>query len=259
MLRPFPQYPGISDLWGDVANASYNSMQVVVNKRLSQGLAINSNYVWRKAFSDDTGSRSAYNWGIERAQQVDPTNTLNILFVYTLPFGKGQIGGGQSRVAGHYQRLAGFRHQHVPFGIRFGTIAASCNLPNAGGCYADYAANFSGNVRINGDYGSGDVRTATYVNKAAFANPAAFNYGNTPRTGAFELRGPSNSNQSFSLKREFQVQESWKVALQADALNVFNWVRFAIPNLNITSANFGQITAIANSPRVVQLNMRFSF
>ena len=260
MLRPFPQYPGISDLWGDVANASYNSMQVVVNKRLSHGLAINSNYVWSKAFSDDTGSRSAYNWGIERAQQVDPTNTLNILFVYALPFGKGQIGGGQSRVVQGI--ISGWQVSGISTfrsGSRFGTIAASCNLPNAGGCYADYAANFSGNVRINGDYGSGDVRTATYVNKAAFANPAAFNYGNTPRTGAFELRGPSNSNQSFSLKREFQVRESWKLALQADALNVFNWVRFAIPNLNITSANFGQITAIANSPRVVQLNMRFSF
>src|SRR5262249_23093301 len=68
MLRPFPQFPGISDLWGDVANASYNSLQVLVNKRLSKGLVFNSNYVFAKAFGDDTGSRSAYNWKTEKAQ-----------------------------------------------------------------------------------------------------------------------------------------------------------------------------------------------
>ena len=144
-------------------------------------------------------------------------------------------------------------------GILFASILASCNLPNAGSCYADYNPAFSGDVRIHGNYGSGDVRTTSYVNKSAFASPAAFNYGTTPRTGAYGLRGPRNSNQSLSLKREFIVRERWKLAIQADALNLFNWVRFSNPNLTVTSANFGQITAISNSPRVVQFNARFSF
>ena len=90
-------------------------------------------------------------------------------------------------------------------------------------------------------------------------SPASFTYGNTPRTGAFGLRGPSNSNQSVSLKREFPIHENWKLSLQADALNVFNLVRFGSPNLNITNANFGKITGVSNSPRVVQIVGRFSF
>lgn len=260
MLRPFPQYPGISDLWGDVANANYNSMQVILNKRLSHGLVVNSNYVVSKAFSDDTGSRSAYNWKIEKAQQVDPRHTINVLAVYTLPFGKGEHWTSTNRLVEGV--MSGWQLSSITTyrsGILFGTIAASCNLPNAGGCDADYAANFSGAVRINGDYGSGDVKTVSYVNKAAFANPAAFTYGNTPRTGAYGLRGPTNSNQNVSLRREFRIHERWKIAIQADALNVFNWVRFANPNLNITSSNFGQITAISNTPRVLQMNARFSF
>lgn len=260
MLRPFPQYPGISDLWGDVANANYNSLQVIVNKRLSHGLTVNSNYVYSKAFSDDSGSRSAYNWKTEKAQQVDPANTLNVLFLYTMPFGKGQRWTSSSRVVEGV--LSGWQISGITTyrsGILFGTIPASCNLPNAGGCYADYASNFSGPVRINGAYGSGNVRGTPYVDKAAFANPAAYTYGTTPRTGAYGLRGPSNSNQNLSLKREFGIREGWKVSLQADALNVFNWVRFSNPNLNITASNFGYITATSNSPRVLQLNARLTF
>jgi hypothetical protein len=260
MLRPFPQYPGISDLWGDVANANYNSLQVIVNKRLSHGLVLNSNYVFSKAFSDDTGSRSAYNWKTEKAQQVDPSHTLNVLLVYSMPFGKGQKFTSSNRIT--QGLMSGWKISSITTyrsGTLLASILASCNLPNAASCYADYNPTFSGDVRINGNYGSGDVRTVSYLNKSAFASPAAFTYGTTPRTGAYGLRGPSNSNQSVSLKREFAVKERFKFGIQADALNVFNWVRFANPNLTVTSANFGQITAISNSPRVVQLNARFSF
>src|SRR5262249_39653964 len=140
----------------------------------------------------------------------------------------------------------------------FGTIAASCNTPSAGSCYADYNPAFSGPVRINGAYGSGDVRSAVYLDINAFKNPAAFTYGTTPRTGAYNLRGPSNSNENVSLRREFPIRESWKLTFVADALNVFNWVRFAAPNLNITNSNFGKITGVANSPRVVQLSLRLT-
>jgi len=62
-----------------------------------------------------------------------------------------------------------------------------------------------------------------------------------------------------SLRREFVIHEGIKLALVADALNVFNWVRFAPPNINITNTSFGKITAVANSPRVVQFNARVTF
>jgi hypothetical protein len=261
MLRPFPQYQGVTDAWGDVANSTYNSLQVTLNKRLSHGLVFNSNYVWSKSFGDDTGTRSAYNWKTEKAQQIDPAHTLNVLVVYNLPFGKGKSPGAGHRaiemLAGNWQ-LSGITTYRS--GMLFGTIGASCNTPNAGSCYADYNPAFNGPVRIGGAYGSGDVKgSAVYVDKNAWMSPAPFTYGNTPRTGAFGLRGPSNSNQSISLKREFPIYEKWKVALQADALNVFNWVRFSAPNLVITNVNFGKITSVSNSPRVVQIVGRFNF
>src|SRR5437762_216640 len=89
-------------------------------------------------------NRGTWTWGIEKAQQIDPTHTLNVLFVYSLPFKSVLAKGWQ--VSG----ITTYRS-----GQLFGTIAASCNLPNAGGCYADYANGFSGPLRINGEYGSG--------------------------------------------------------------------------------------------------------
>lgn len=261
MLRPFPQYQGVTDAWGDVANSTYNSLQVTLNKRLSRGLVFNSNYVWSKSFSDDTGSRSAYNWKIEKAQQVDPANAINVLLVYTLPFNNGQHLQGVHRAVGMLisnWQLSGITTYRS--GTLFGTIGAACNTPNAGSCYASYNPAFNGPVRIGGDYGSGDVKgSAVYLDKNAFVSPATFTYGDTPRTGAFGLRGPSNSNESISLRRDFAIREKWKFSLQADALNAFNWVRFAMPNLVITNSNFGKITGVANSPRVVQLVARFNF
>jgi hypothetical protein len=260
MLRPFPQYPGVTDLWGDVANDNYNSLQVILNKRTSHGLTFNANYFFSKAFSDDTGSRSAYNWGIEKAQQVDPSHNLNVLLLYALPFGKGQrlLAGNKvvEAITSHWQISSITTYRS---GALFGTIGASCNTPSAGSCYADYNPNFSGPVRINGGYGSGDVRSAVYLDVNAFKSPAAYTYGTTPRNGAYNLRGPSNSNENVSLRREFVIREGWKISLVADALNVFNWVRFGMPNLTITNTSFGKITGVLNSPRVVQFTARFSF
>ena len=260
MLRPFPQYQGIGDVWGDVANSNYNSLQVTLNKRLSHGLVFNSNYVWSKAFSDDAGSRGAYNWKTEKAQQIDPAHTVNVLMVYTLPFGKGQhfdpVNPVLRKVVGNWQISSITTYRS---GQLFGIFTTNCNTPNAGSCYASYNRAFDGPVHIGGDYGSGDVRSAVYLDRNAFIQPAPFTYGDTPRTGAYGLRGHSNSNESVSLKRDFVVREGWKLALQADALNVFNWVQFANPNIATNNANFGKITGVANTPRVLQLVARFNF
>ncbi|HYM05239.1 MAG TPA: hypothetical protein VEU11_01645, partial [Terriglobales bacterium] len=222
MLRPFPQYSGVSDVWGDVGNSNYNSLQASLAKRLSRGLVFNFYYTFSKGFDDTAGSRSAYNWGTEKAQSILPSHVITAFFVYRLPFGQGQIGAGNAvveRLASNWQ-LSGITTYGS--GSGFGSIGANCNTPNAGSCYADYNPNFSGPVRINGSYGSGDLlgpHPPAFLDKNAFLSPAPFTYGSTPRTLVDGLRNPSSSNQSVSLRREFHVRESWRLEFQADAFN----------------------------------------
>jgi hypothetical protein len=272
MLRPWPQYSGVTDLWGDVGNSNYNSFQFYMNKRLSHGLTFNFNYVYAKAL-DDTGanavtgqtatSRTAYNWITEKAVTQLPAHTLNLLFVYELPFGKHhKLTGGSAvieNIIGGWQTSGIVTYRS---GTLIGTIAAACNLPNAGGCYANYNPAFSGAVRINGGYGSGDLlgsNPPAFLDKNAFASPAAYTYGNTPRTGAFGIENPGSYNADLSLRRTFPIHESIKLTFQADAINALNLVNFSAPPTNITSSNFGKISGQSNRPRTLQLSARFSF
>jgi hypothetical protein len=134
-------------------------------------------------------------------------------------------------------------------------------LPSAGTCYADFNPTFTGAVRINGNYGDGDVLGATppsYIDRAAFQSPAPFTYGSTPRTLAHNLRNPSAFNQDVSVRRNFRISRM-TLGLGADVFNVFNTVVFGGIPTNITNANFGRVSSQANTPRVGQIKVRLEF
>jgi len=90
-------------------------------------------------------------------------------------------------------------------------------------------------------------------------SPAAFTFGNTPRTLAFDdLRNPSSFNQDLSIRRDFHVAAT-KLGLGLDVFNVFNTVVFGGIQTNITSASFGRVSAQVNNPRVAQIKVRLEF
>ena len=92
--------------------------------------------------------------------------------------------------------------------VRSGSIGAACNLPNAGTCYADFNPNFTGDVRINGDYGDGDVLGAnppSYIDRAAFQSPARSPTGTRRGRSRFDLRNPNYFNQDLSVRRDFRI------------------------------------------------------
>jgi hypothetical protein len=49
MLRPFPQYNGIGDPYGNVGQVNYQALQASLQQRLSHGLTFNVNYTYSKA------------------------------------------------------------------------------------------------------------------------------------------------------------------------------------------------------------------
>ena len=137
-------------------------------------------------------------------------------------------------------------------------------MPQAGTCWASYNPAFSGPVRINGDWGDGNVLGAVanatpYIDSRAFVSPASFTYGNTPATGAHGLRNPNFFNQDLSLTRNFHIYESLALVFGVDSFNVFNSVRFGGINTNITNASFGKVSAQTNLPRVFQFKLRLEF
>ena len=263
MLRPFPQYSGVTDVYGDVARSTYHSLQVTAEKRAAaDGLTVGFNYTYSRT-KDNQTARTGYDLDQDFAIGVnDQPHVWNAIVVYKMPFGaEGKLGSGRPVVRAIVRdwQLSGITQFRS--GRPLGSILAACNLPSAGTCYADFNPAFSGSVRINGDYGDGDVLGANppaYIDRTAFQSPAAFTYGNTPRTLAFDLRNPSSFNQDLSIRRDFPVA-GLKLGLGVDVFNVFNTVVFGGIQNNITNASFGRVSSQVNTPRVAQIKVRLEF
>jgi hypothetical protein len=266
MLRPFPQYGGISDPYGNVGQTNYHAMQASLQQRLSRGLTYNVNYTFSKSLGNIFGIRSAYLGNLDKTiGNTDMPHVFNAFFNYDLPFGKGRTYDTDNKVV--RALISGWQFsgiQRFASGTPLGPFVGTCTLPQAGTCYANYNPNFSGSARINGDWGNGDVKAAVanstpFIDKNAFVNAAAFTYGNTPVLGAYGLRNPHLLNTDLSMSRTFGITEDVKVVFGVDGFNVWNYVRFGGINTNITNAAFGKVTTQTNLPRVFQGRLRILF
>ncbi len=266
MLRPFPQYGGIADPYGNVGQTNYHAMQASLQQRLTRGLTYNVNYTFSKALGNIFGIRSAYLGQLDKTiANTDMPHVFNAFFTYDLPFGKARMFDTGNKVV--QALISGWQFSGISrfaSGTPLGPFTGNCTLPQAGTCYASFNPAFTGSVRINGDWGNGDVKAAVanatpFIDKNAFANAAAFTYGNTPVLGAYGLRNPHLLNTDLSLSRNFQVTENLRVVFGVDAFNIFNYVRFGGINTNITNAAFGKVTTQTNLPRVFQGKLRVQF
>ena len=222
------------------------------------------NYTFSKALGTIYGGRSAYRQE-KNVSNTDLPHVFNAFYSYELPFGNGRKFNPGNKVV--RSLVSGWQISGVTrfaSGAPLGPFSATCNVPQAGTCWASYNPSYTGSVRINGDWGNGNVNapvaSATpFIDVNAFISPAAFTYGNTPGTLAHGLRNPHFVNQDLSLSRTFPIHENLRVGFGADAFNLFNSVRFGSINTNITSASFGKIGAQINLPRVLQFKLRVDF
>ncbi len=254
MLRPFPQYNSVTDVYGNVGQSNYNALQLSVQQRLARGLTFNFNYTYSKALGTINGNRSAYIQE-KHLSTTDQPHLLNAFYSYELPFGKGRTFNPENKVA--QAVVSGWQISGITryaSGTPLGPFTATCNVPQAGTCWASYNPAFTGDARLKGDGG-----VTPFINAAAFISPASFTYGNTPATGAYGLRNPHFFNQDLSLSRNFQIRESLRFVFGADSFNLFNNVRLGSINTNITNANFGKAAAQTNLPRVFQFKLRVEF
>jgi len=264
MLRPFPQYSGVNADFVNLASSNYNSLQLTLQKRMASGFTFNINHTWSKTLSDAGAGRTAYFWQTEKTHgESDRRHVFNAMIVYELPFGRGrQINPSNVVVRALASGWRVSSITRIRSGLPYGVIGGVCNLPQAGGCRASYAPGFSGPVRINGEWGSGDLLGArpAFLDSRAFRSPDPYTYGNTPGAGAYGLYAPGFWNEDMGVTRQFGITERFKLDFGAEGYNVFNTVAFNGPaSLDITNANFGRITGQQNSPRSFQFSLKLHF
>lgn len=281
-LKPFPQYSGVTYYSGNLGNSTFHSLQLTLNRRFSNGLTFMAAYTFSKEIDNVIGvatnlgaaggNRDPYNGRLDKSLgAIHHPHVFHGNLVYQLPFGVGHsMGAGNPVVRGLVSGWQVSTLVTFTSGAPLGVTGSGCTTPgvisstngSAAYCGVSYNPSFSGPVRINGDYGDGNALgagAASYLNKAAFIDPAPFTFGNLPRSAPYGLLGPSLFNVDASVRREFILHESLRLAIQADAFNLPNSVQFAPPATNIDSANFGQVTTTNNQPRKIQFSARITF
>ncbi len=281
-LLAFPQYSGVTNTWGNVANISYNAMEVTLEQREWHGLSYSLNYTWSANIGDDGTYRAGYDLPagsvsgttkafkqnrIDRARTLTDTPQNIAMYGYwDLPFGKGHIGNNNflaRALASGWQISTIYRYTSgVPFVITYG----GCNSPNAGTCEVDFNPNFTGSVRENGKMNS--FKT-TYVNPQAFKAPnpiipslsSSYTYiGNVTRAAPFGLRQPSYWDDDMSVRRSFDISHTrMKFIAEVDILNVANHPTLTGLNGAWGSAAFGTLTGAQANPRDFQFAGRLTF
>jgi hypothetical protein len=264
MLLPFPQYKGVTDAFGNMANSNYNAMQLTLKKRMSNGLQFTVNYTYSKEIDDQGTYRNGYlSTRQERSRGTgDTPQLLSVTSVYNLPFGGANqlasgnpitraIAGGWS-VSGIYTYSSGATL----------AITGTCTTPSGGTCEPNFTPGYAGSPRINGSWGQGALAGQTspfYIDKTAFTDPPVYAIGNLARTAPYGLRGPSSYDMDLSLKRTFNLYKNVKFLFDVSAFNVTNKVVFTIASQAIDSGTLGQVSGQTNNSRDIQLAARINF
>jgi hypothetical protein len=207
-LRPFPQFGGFTDAWGNTGNSNYNSLQLQVTQRPWHNLSGFINYTRGKQI-DDTGNRRSQfpvsnidgnfptplsanrlDRGIGANSQI---NAFNLTWVYTLPFGRGQAFFATNRLAGMIGggwEFSGIYKYRDGYPIALTNNSGQCEPNTYGGqgpqCFPDYNPNFDKRkARINGRWGRGPGSNASSFGQIQYLDPNAFECPDSPSTNLY--------------------------------------------------------------------------
>lgn len=259
MLRPFPQYSGVGDTYGNVVNSSYHALQLSLQKRMSDGLSFMLNYTYSKEIDDGGTFRSGYLPNIIESSvgTSSQPQLLSITSVYQFPF---RPSNGFARALAANWTISGIYTYRS--GNPLAITSSACNTPFAGTCMPNYTPGYAHSPRINGGWGHGVIAgqpSPSYVDVKAFQDAPAYTFGNLSRTAAYNLWGPGAYNLDMSLRRAFDVTHKIALLFEVDAFNVTNHVVFGGIQQDMDSTNFGQVSQQTNLSRDIQLAARINF
>ncbi len=259
--RPYPEYGAVSIMTNE-ATSNYHGLQFKAEKRFSDGLSFRTNYAWGKTidtmgagFSASRSPQNPLDPEADRAiSDLHRSHIFTADYIWELPFGRGRkFGSNLSPVAGAI--LGGWQLT--------GVVTANTGSPINVGIPRDIA-NIGPRVQAQRPDLVGDPLAGVsgapeqFLNKAAFAEPAPYTFGNAGRN---IVTGPSLFQMDFGLYKNFRITETVGLQVRSEYFNLFNNVNFGAPNANFDSPAFGTIGALAagQTARQIQMGVKLLF
>ncbi len=260
LLLPYPEFCSVNDSQTPGGFSHYNALELTYTHRFSKGLSILASYTWSKFIDDTEGSnswaetgssffRDNYNLALDKSiDGNDIPRSLVVSYIYELPIGKGKAVGGNmgavsDAILGGWQ-VTGITTFKDGFPLSIGTT--DNNACGSFGC--GQRPNVTANPNIS------NPTIYEWFNTQAFAQPAAYTFGNAPRYMSY-LRSPGLANWDLGIQKWWNFGEVAKLQLRAEMFNAFNRVNLYAPNQTFGSPGFGTITG-AYPARDVQMALK---
>ena len=258
LLRPYPQFLDVTAANQNWGSARFNALEVQLQQRLSHGLSVQLAYTWSKMQDQGAGNFSGeslggsviqdyYNLSAEMSTStLDQTNRLVGSIIYQLPFFREQKG-----IAG--RTLGGWSLSFLPSFISGGPLGFSAATNTTGSLGGGQRPNWSGRSPR-----AQKRSISQWFDTSVFSAPAAFTFGNAPRTFN-TLRSDWVRNVDVSLQKNVRFVSHLGAQFRVDAFNMTNTPQFAPPNTSFGNANFGVVSAQQNQPRSIQFGVKIQY
>jgi hypothetical protein len=243
--RPYPQFGNIFYFDTNMSN-NYNSLQMTLVRRSSEGLWYMASYTFSKSFTTQNNPAVGGNTAREKALSgFDIPHNLAVSAGWELPVGDGKRFLGDA--TGVTQAMLGGWQTQAILILRSGR-------PFTPTISADRANTGVGGQRPN-RIGSGALDNPTverWFDTTAFVLPAQFTYGDS---GANILREGSYRNLDVSVFKRFAN----KLEFRVECFNLTNTPSFNAPATAIDTATAGRVTSTLSTPRQFQFGLKFNF
>jgi len=280
-LRPFPQFnAGLAPLWSPLGKAWYDSLQAKVTKRFSQGLDFTYAFTWAKELDNfSSGSFDVQNRPLFKSLSSNSRPFVNGFgFNYRLQaWGKNKI----MSLAVRDWELGGFMQYASALPIAapaatttpaLGNVVFQSTVQNRVAGQSPFAVDLNCHCF--------DPNTTFVLNKDAWANPAAGQYGGSVYYN--DYRQQRHPIENLSLARAFRLREKVSLTIRMELTNAFNRAFINIPTstnpataqtrltgtqqttagfgfINNATVNQGTFATGGGQPRQGQLVARFQF
>jgi Carboxypeptidase regulatory-like domain len=252
-LEPYPQFSYIFNNFEGFGTTYYQSIQVEVDKRFSNGLSFLAGYTLSHLLDNTSSGFSSFtSGGINKFNQKnewsvsnsDEPQTFKASGTYELPIGPGKkyvnnhllgnlVGGWQVGWILDYENGGdtGVGENGSPFPNGF-------ERPNRNTSVGLGTASYN---REKDYWLAGGKGTAPQIfNPAGFSlTPSQYVIGDSLRNYG-KLRNPGIANESINARKHFYIGEHVQAILQVDYFNAFNRTIFNGPDTNFSDGTFGQ-------------------
>jgi hypothetical protein len=251
---PLDSVPVFSSIFSTqpIANSSYNSLQALLDKRLSHGLQFLTSYTWSKSIDNASSFEESINPIDPRRSRAlslfDARHRLVFSGYWRIPdpevshwtrhlFTGWAIAGIFTFQSGFPIRLTSAGDQELMSSTDFETVGEP-----------DQIAPFRRlRPQDSGRY---------FFDPSAFVEAPMGHIGNAPRTICC---GPRIANFDLGIHKRFNLREAATLEFRSEIFNLMNHTQFLNPDGNISDGpTFGQVSR-ARDPRIIQMALRLNF